>query len=536
MSGLMAGVIMGLSALYGGKPGYFVWLVCFILFLSWLRPFSRQIVAILISVALGVLIANVPSMLSTQSANQIGTEATLEDHSGTTSVKVTLKGEPNGFAYIVRLIKCTEYTDWYEQKSVTSEDLADGSEIIWFPMSIPGNASGTEPSSIDSVRVEVIEQTAGTLIYSNYLWPQPEDVQVIPVTSAQNNEIELDGVWPTSGHDWQRSGSSPYVGPKAPHLLWKYTESLDATPFVGPDGTIYFGRYYLFAVNPDGSTKWVFKRMAHELAIAANGTIYFGSERSGYGDWCIYAVGADGGLRWSLPTDGDPNFLAPAIGSDGTIYVASAFYDERAETSHLYSIAPNGTLKWDFLVDGQISGSPAIGTDGTILFTCPTSSGMDKLYALKPDGSMEWTYPIEGEIAVSLDGTIYVVEGNLYALNPDGSLKWQNRDIQLGSTLAVGHDGSVYVGTSNGKVQAVAADGYIKWSFATKGGLVVQPLVDCNGTVYVRANGDNNLYALDSSGNLEWKFDMGSPTQRQVAMDSNGTIYTNSGYAFGSEP
>ena len=523
MSGLAAGVILGLSALYGGRPGYLAWLVSWIFFLGWLRPFNRVIAAILISLVLGVLISNWPLLLSKESAKQISVQAMLEDHGGTPAVKVTLEGGPKGSPYIVRLTKSTEYTDWYEEKSVTSEDLRDGSETVWFPMSVSGNVGETEAPSVDSVKVEVVKRSTGITAYFTYLHPQPEEVQVIP--NAQRSDVGLDGIWPTRGHDSQRSGCSPFAGPEKPHLLWKEPGGMDATALVGPDGTVYLG---CSAWNPDGSLEWVFKATGDELAIAADGTIYFG------GEWCIYALSPEGGLRWILPTDGQPYMMAPAISSDGTIYAATASYDNRADmTCHLYSIAPDGTLKWDFSACGQILSSPALGTDGTILFI---TQFPEQLYALNPDGGLKWTYPgVCGDIAVSIDGTIYVACGDLYAFNPDGSLKWQNSDIQGATTLAVDRDGSLYIGTYDGKVQALAADGHIKWSFATKGGQVQQPAIDCNGTVYVGADRDDNLYALDSMGGLKWKFDMGFPMQHPVAIGSNGTIYTNTGHALGPE-
>lgn len=57
-SGLVSAVIAGLSAGFGGgKLGFGAWIVCYILFLHWLKPFSRKFVAIAIMLSAGALIS-----------------------------------------------------------------------------------------------------------------------------------------------------------------------------------------------------------------------------------------------------------------------------------------------------------------------------------------------------------------------------------------------------------------------------------------------------------------------------------------------
>jgi outer membrane protein assembly factor BamB len=100
-------------------------------------------------------------------------------------------------------------------------------------------------------------------------------------------------------------------------------------------------------------------------AIGADGTIYCGSF-----DGRLYAVRPDGSTRWSLQT-ADWVRSSPAIGADGTIYFGS--WDDT-----VYAVSPGGTLVWSFKTGGHVSSSPAIGPDGTVY----VGSWDGKLYAL----------------------------------------------------------------------------------------------------------------------------------------------------------
>jgi len=75
--------------------------------------------------------------------------------------------------------------------------------------------------------------------------------------------------------------------------------------------------------NPRGSLKWKYKTSSSiesSPAIGSDGTIYVGSY-----DNHLYAIKPDGSLKWKYETD-SYIYSSPAIGSDGTIYVGSYDY------------------------------------------------------------------------------------------------------------------------------------------------------------------------------------------------------------------
>jgi outer membrane protein assembly factor BamB len=123
--------------------------------------------------------------------------------------------------------------------------------------------------------------------------------------------------------------------------LWSVPADLPASPSIASDGTVYFGSRdnRLYAVNPDGSLKWMFttrRTIESTPAISKAGFIYFGNE-----DDKLYSLDANGNERWEFATQG--TVYSPTIAPDGTIYVQSA-------DGKLYAIQdsePNGGL------DGQ---------------------------------------------------------------------------------------------------------------------------------------------------------------------------------------
>jgi hypothetical protein len=123
------------------------------------------------------------------------------------------------------------------------------------------------------------------------------------------------------------------------------------------------------------------------------------------------------------------------------------------------------------------------------------------------DEGKKWSFETEGYIgsspAIGSDGTIYVGSGHsLYAINPDGTEKWSFEvDRNISSSPAIGQDGTIYVGGS-GRVYAINPDGTKKWSFETGGNVESSPAIGSDGTIYV-GSGDGKLYAIEgNSGGL----------------------------------
>ena len=140
-----------------------------------------------------------------------------------------------------------------------------------------------------------------------------------------------------------------------------------ASPTIGTDGTIYIGanNSNMYAVNPDGSLKWVFEAERELAGIwttpalsADGGTIYFGANKGG-----VYAVNAaDGSKRWQFPVYGSI-YASSVLDSRGILYTGTTI-------EHVYALdtSNGGEPIWDMDVQNQVWCAPSIRPDGTLIF------------------------------------------------------------------------------------------------------------------------------------------------------------------------
>lgn len=221
---------------------------------------------------------------------------------------------------------------------------------------------------------------------------------------------------------------------------------IDATPTLGPDGTIYVGSWdgKLYALRDTGTALqklWEYDTGSYiysSAAIGPDGTIYVGA-----GDSNLHALRADGAPKWKYPV-ADWIDSSPAVASNGNVIVGS--WD-----GNVYAVGPFGTEQWRFTTGGIVLGSAAIAADGTIYI----GSTDHNLYALNADGTKRWEYvtdaDIEGSPAIAADGTVYFGsnDGYFYALRPDGSLAWREQiGASVASTPAIRADGTIVVGAA----------------------------------------------------------------------------------------
>ncbi len=284
--------------------------------------------------------------------------------------------------------------------------------------------------------------------------------------------------------------------------------------------------------NPPGVMKWSFKNnkigaLYGSLIIDNNGIIYFGGLD-------FFALYPNGTLKWQYPINGWSE-SCPTIDDNGTIIVATAYGDP----NYIYAIYPNGTIKWRYWIGGatDILSSPVIGSDGTIYFGCGQS-----IVALFSNGTLRWQHStnhlVYSSPAIGDDGTVYCGchDTCLYALYPNnGTEKWKfHTGDWIRVSPCIADDGTIYCVSLDGYLYAIHENGTMKWRTWVEAG--TSPTIGQDGTICA---GWSKLYAVNPDGSVKWVFDSAGGIEGGTPCTSKeGIIYfgSSSGYCVAVNP
>lgn len=196
-----------------------------------------------------------------------------------------------------------------------------------------------------------------------------------------------------------------------------------------------------------------------------------------------------------------------------------------------------GTLVAHHEVAGAVIGTATQRADGAVIVPVYSGSGgTGALYRLR-EGRFRALYPgpatLSTAAASNADGVLVVgsTDGKVRALALDGHELW---GFPTGGPIvadpAVAADGTVYVGSTDGKLYALKADGSQRWSYATGDWITAAASIGGDGTVYVGST-DGVLYALTSGGALRWRVNVGASIETPAALSQTGRLYvgTNEG-------
>lgn len=88
----------------------------------------------------------------------------------------------------------------------------------------------------------------------------------------------------------------------------------------------------------------------------------------------------------------------------------------------------------------------------------------------------------------------------------------------------VGQGGAIYVGSGDGYVHALSADGGFRWSYTVKGRVVAPPVEEpTTGRVFV-ATSEARLYALEPDSHLRWVFPLPVAPKSELSLTAKGTL------------
>ena len=163
------------------------------------------------------------------------------------------------------------------------------------------------------------------------------------------------------------------------------------------------------------------------------------------------------------------------------------------------------------------------------------------LPATKP--AVWWTFAVGGPIvsspALAADGSVLVgsQDGKLYNVARDGALKWSyaTGDI-IFSSPAIGHDGTIYIGSDDDHLYAVSGiPAKPRWTVqmgscpqrvgigpeASRCDVDAGPTIGPDGVIYT---GGDGIYAINPDGTLRWHFVTGGHVSSAPAVLPDGTV------------
>jgi len=92
-----------------------------------------------------------------------------------------------------------------------------------------------------------------------------------------------------------------------------------------------------------------------------------------------------------------------------------------------------------------------------------------------------------------------------------GEILWKTMTSPVkNSSVAIGPDGTLYIGTEYNQVYAVSTEGEVEWTYLADGEVRSSPTIDDYGLIYFGSL-DSNLYCIDTNGGIEWMISLGGP-------------------------
>ena len=172
---------------------------------------------------------------------------------------------------------------------------------------------------------------------------------------------------------------------------------------LGTDGTIYMFEFFLnqmAAFSASGQLLWTLPvgqtLASYGLSIGPDGTVFYLDNVKG-----LVAVDPSGSVKWqAVLISGAENLTPPVVDGAGNIYVDMPLetFDGTGPSPDagfgLQAYLPDGTLSWRFESDIGFNSSPAIGPDGTLYVASSSNLGDSSFLYLVPAGPTNGLYAL----------------------------------------------------------------------------------------------------------------------------------------------
>lgn len=284
-------------------------------------------------------------------------------------------------------------------------------------------------------------------------------------------------------------------------------EGFSSSPAINANGKIYIGNDNgtLFAITPNCSLVWHYPDSATGIditttpAIDGNAIYFAGDDRK------LHKITDNGSTythNWAVDLRYEAS-SSPVIDGTGNVIVAD-------DSGFVYKVTPAGAVVWTVATDPVgITASPAIGPDGTAYVA--TEAG--RLHAVK-DNAIQWTYTAESTAFTS--SPVFGTDGNIYIADENGrfhNINIQTRQSEPGwpkpistyafSATPVVYQDGFYLVDDDERLFSLDGFGFVRWyldllppSGARRFGFSEQPspVLDEYGIIYVATQ--SGLFAV----------------------------------------
>jgi outer membrane protein assembly factor BamB len=285
---------------------------------------------------------------------------------------------------------------------------------------------------------------------------------------------------------------------------------LSSSPVIGNDGSVYAAIYTatfsgaIYALDRSGDVRWTYHVDRNDIPSGlmrdAEDNLFFTTNNK------VFSLTASGRKRWEkecAPLNPFPRVVQEGALTRDTLFTTCGEHFVALDTT-------DGRELWRApYTFFQYNTTPVVLRSGAVVLPEDWS-----LAAVDRNGNSLWNYPPPNHIMPKPRPGLTVDQ------------------MLFSSSIAVGPDESLYLGSGDGEFSSFSPEGVLNWTYdaGPLRGIYfnASPVITSDGTV-IAVSAETSVYAFTSAGELRWSLHIGDPVKNLVqpspVLGSDGTIY-----------